>query len=104
MYIVSAQIISHVTGIPYQKYITHNIISPLGLNWTIYDTSEADQTGKLAEAFWDISTTPWNKIEETIFKPIPFWNKKGGVDLMAGAGGVISNAKDMASVPYYIPL
>ena len=104
MYIVGAQIISHVTGIPFQTYITRNIISPLGLNWTTYDTSEADQTGKLAEGFWDVGTIPaLNKSGEILFKPIPFWNKKGGVDLLAGAGGIISNAKDMACVPHYIP-
>jgi CubicO group peptidase (beta-lactamase class C family) len=104
MYIVGAQIISHVTGTPFQTYITRNIISPLGLNWTTYDITEAEQSGKLAEGFLNIGVQTWNEHGKIRSKPIPFWVKKGGDDLIAGAGGVISNAKDMVCVLCYVPL
>ncbi|KAF8513980.1 beta-lactamase/transpeptidase-like protein [Gautieria morchelliformis] len=99
MYALGAHIISHVTGTPFEQYITQNIILPLDLNSTTYNITEAEQSGKIAEAFLDTGSSglgmkgDW-KIR---FKPIPFWTKKGGGEVLAGAGGIISNAKDMAT-------
>ena len=93
MYTTAAHIISHVTGIPFQTYITRNIISPLGMNSTTYSIAEAEKLGKVADGFVDTNVENMNPNRR--FKPIPFWSKKGGEDLIAGPGGVISNAKDM---------
>jgi CubicO group peptidase (beta-lactamase class C family) len=100
MYTLGAHIISHVTGIPFEKYITQNIILPLGLNSTTYNVTEAEQSGKLAEGFLDTgrSELALKGHKKIRFKPIPFWTKNGGGEVISGAGGVISNAKDMVNV------
>ena len=97
MYTVGAHIISHVTRTPFQSYISRNIISPLGLNSTTYNFSEAERYGKLADGFVDIrGVEAWNWDGKIIFKPIPIWNLNVGDDLSAGPGGVITNVKDLA--------
>lgn len=80
-------------------YITRNIIAPLGLNSTTYDVSHAEQFGTLADGFVTNGVGG-----ERIFKPIPYWTKRGGQDFLAGPGGVISNVKDLVCVMNYLAL
>ena len=69
------------------------------MNFTTYNITEAEQLGTVADGFVDTGFEETEKGDQKErFKPIPFWTKKGGDDLLAGAGGVISNAKDMVRV------
>ena len=97
MYFLAAHIISHLAGTLFQTYITCNIIAPLSMNSTTYNISVAEQFGTVADVFVDtgVGEVMENGDQKRRFKPVLFWNKNGGDDLIAGAGGVISNAKDM---------
>lgn len=101
MFALGSYIISHATGTPFQTFITDHIISPLGLKWTTYNSSIAEQSGKLADGFLD-TIDEWNADRKPVFKPVPFWNLLDNFDLSAGPGGVISNAKDLACILNYV--
>jgi CubicO group peptidase (beta-lactamase class C family) len=101
MFVLGAYIVSHTTGTPFHTFITDNIISPLGLTWTTYNSSKAEQSGKLADGFLDNGVIEaWNGDRKPRFKPVPCLIS--GDNLSAGPGGVISNAKDLVCALDYI--
>ncbi|KAF8884170.1 beta-lactamase/transpeptidase-like protein [Infundibulicybe gibba] len=100
-------IISHLptallpSKIPFTRYVKANIFDPLGLNSTTYSFDVANATGNLADGM-SRQRTPdeirTNPLGSGIPRPLPFFSPAGGEDgnAMSGAGGVISNAIDMA--------
>ncbi|KAF8509526.1 beta-lactamase/transpeptidase-like protein [Hysterangium stoloniferum] len=97
MYFLATQIIQHVTGISFSQFITENVISPLGLDSTTYNLTEAEVSGHLADGF--VGTGMDENMGEgkrkLVFKPVPFETTEDEVELNAGPGGVISSANDL---------
>ncbi|KAF8585051.1 beta-lactamase/transpeptidase-like protein [Ramaria rubella] len=93
MFILADHIISNLSGITFGTFVTRNILSPAGMTSTTYKVTEAVQSGRFADGFL---ITGKDKEGKLSFKPIPFWDEKTQT-LDAAAGGVISNAKDMAT-------
>ncbi|KDQ24632.1 hypothetical protein PLEOSDRAFT_1047810 [Pleurotus ostreatus PC15] len=84
----------------FTRYVKANIFEPLGLNSTTYSFDVANATGNLADGFFKQQTNLSASIFDAgIPRAIPFWAQVGGEDghLDSGAGGVISNAVDMAA-------
>ncbi|KAE9386331.1 beta-lactamase/transpeptidase-like protein [Gymnopus androsaceus JB14] len=84
--------------IPFARYVKEHIFDPLGLNSTTYSGDVASETGNLADGFGREGIN----ISKNIFRSgtpraLPYWNMIGGEDgdVISGAGGVISSAKDM---------
>ncbi|KAG6810843.1 hypothetical protein H0H92_010108 [Tricholoma furcatifolium] len=89
--------------IPFARYVKEQIIDPLGLTSTTYAYDVA-KLGHLADGFSRLninySSNPFTGTPKTF----PFWTTYGGDgvngedgNVMSGAGGVISNAVDMAT-------
>jgi CubicO group peptidase (beta-lactamase class C family) len=52
-YALLGQVVSRVSGTSFQKYITDNILLPLGMEHTVWDYDEVPQ-GKLAQGYrWE---------------------------------------------------
>ncbi|KAF8514430.1 beta-lactamase/transpeptidase-like protein [Hysterangium stoloniferum] len=98
MYVVASHIISKMTGMPFVSYVYRNIIVPIGLSSTTYNTCWAEESGKLVDGFINAGfhESKGTGFRHLRFLPVPYWNVKGGRELNAGAGGIISNAKDVA--------
>ncbi|KAF8884171.1 beta-lactamase/transpeptidase-like protein [Infundibulicybe gibba] len=102
-------IISHLptallpSKIPFARYVKANIFDPLGLTSTTYSFDVATATGNLADGM-SRQRTPVeiraNPFGPGIPRPLPYFSQLGGEDgnAMSGAGGVISNAIDMAKL------
>jgi CubicO group peptidase (beta-lactamase class C family) len=43
---------------PFERYVTDNIIDPLGLNSTTYSFATANGTGRMADGFFRVGTSP----------------------------------------------
>lgn len=89
-----------LNGMPFARYVKENLFDRLGMNSTTYSYQIADATGHRADGMarkdWDLYTD--------VFAGTPAASKwwsgtTGGEDgnVLAGSGGVISNAIDMAT-------
>ncbi|KAF8580651.1 beta-lactamase/transpeptidase-like protein [Ramaria rubella] len=98
MYVLADHIISNLSGMPFTTYIERNIIAPAGLKSTTHNITNAIQSGNIAEGFVDTGRDEerGEGKQKIRFKPIPFWDAATGY-MIAGAGGVLSNAKDLAT-------
>ncbi|KAJ3933342.1 MAG: beta-lactamase/transpeptidase-like protein [Lentinula lateritia] len=100
MYTVLSHIPDVLLHVPFTQYVRKHIFTPLGLNATTYSGSIAEETGNLANGFGRDGV---NKSEDVLGagtpRAMPFWNYYGGDDgnIISGAGGVISSAKDVAT-------
>lgn len=85
MYITAAHIISTYAG-SFTTFVKERIFDPLNMTSTTYSLSEAAVSGRMTQA--------WTSIENG--RRIPHWFDDELNQSIAGAGGVISSAADMA--------
>ncbi|KAG5643819.1 hypothetical protein DXG03_009596 [Asterophora parasitica] len=84
--------------IPFARYVKAHIFEPLGLTSTTYSYDVA-KLGHLADGIAksevNLTADPFGGTP----RAIPFWFQKGGEDgnNLSGAGGIISNAVDLAT-------
>ncbi|RDX45785.1 beta-lactamase/transpeptidase-like protein [Lentinus brumalis] len=85
MYLFLPQVITTYSGKTFQEFVTERIFVPLNMTATTYDLTAADESGLMSQSF--------------IFTgrriPVIFQDPRAA-SFIAGAGGVISNAIDMA--------
>ncbi|KAJ3818843.1 beta-lactamase/transpeptidase-like protein [Lentinula raphanica] len=100
MYSVLSYLPQTLLNIPFAQYVKTHILVPLGMSATTYSGVLAEESGELAEGF---GRDGLNRTEDVfgrgVPRAMPYWNMLGGEDgnLIAGAGGVISSARDMAT-------
>ncbi|KAJ7178172.1 beta-lactamase/transpeptidase-like protein [Mycena filopes] len=89
-----------LTGIPFETYVDRFILKPLGMGATTYYSKAAEESGHLADGFGRDGV---NETEDVFgqgrARAYPYWAPNDGNPghLISGAGGLISNAKDMAT-------
>ncbi len=87
MYVVGAHIISTYSGKPFTRFAKERIFVPLGMTSTTYSGKEAARSGNFSQSF---------TIHEETIRRIPFSLEDESVsELIAGAGGIISNTVDI---------
>ncbi|KAJ6552199.1 beta-lactamase/transpeptidase-like protein [Mycena vulgaris] len=88
-----------LVGIPFEKYVNDFIIEPLGMHSTTYFSERAEASGHLADGMLRDGV---NRTENVFgmgrVRAVPYWapSKENTSHVLSGAGGVISNANDMA--------
>lgn len=83
MYMLGAHLISTFSGRRYVDFVRERVFSPLNMSSSTFDPTEAAEDGKETQC-WDNN------------RRIPMWLPEAdGADLLAGPGGVITNAVDM---------
>lgn len=85
MYMLGSYLVEKYSDMTYTQFVKERIFRPLNMKSTTYVPSEAANTGK--------TTQTWTGFG----RRLPWWFTDDQVPLNAGAGGVISNALDMAS-------
>ncbi|KAG5639773.1 hypothetical protein H0H81_000053 [Sphagnurus paluster] len=100
MYITLSRLPEILTGKPFARYVKDNIFTPLGMNWTTYSYQLANSEGQRADGMTreglDVYTDPFAGTP----RATKYWTSMtGGEDgsVLAAAGGVITNAIDMAT-------
>ncbi|OJT05567.1 hypothetical protein TRAPUB_3616 [Trametes pubescens] len=83
MYILGAHIITRYAGVSYTQYAKERVFHVLGMSATTFDPSVAERSGDLSHA-WSYTG-----------RRIPLWFGSDASKMLAGPGGVISNARDM---------
>ncbi|KAJ7243609.1 beta-lactamase/transpeptidase-like protein [Mycena haematopus] len=88
-----------LTGVSFETYVHDYILEPLGMNSTTYFSKTAANSGHLADG---MGRDGVNHTEDIFglgqVRAYPFWAPNEGKTghVLSGAGGLISNAKDMA--------
>ena len=83
MFKTGAYLVSKYANKPYTEFASERLFKPMNMSTTTFWPTEARENGLL--------TQTWTKFGRLI----PFWFEDEVVELMAGAGGVISSAADM---------
>ncbi|KAJ7607677.1 beta-lactamase/transpeptidase-like protein [Roridomyces roridus] len=100
MYTLLSSFPSLLTGIPFETYADQFIFKPLGMDSTTHFSGQAEKSGNLADGF---AREGVNRTEDLFgrgrVRAMPFWAPNDGAPGhgLSGPGGVISNAKDMAT-------
>ncbi|KAJ3740199.1 beta-lactamase/transpeptidase-like protein [Lentinula detonsa] len=100
MYTVLSYLPDVLTHVPFTHYVKNHLFIPLGLNSTTYSSVVAEESGNLADGFGrDGVNKSENLLGAGTPRAMPFWNPYGGEDgnIISGAGGVISSARDVAT-------
>ncbi|GJE94197.1 beta-lactamase/transpeptidase-like protein [Phanerochaete sordida] len=82
-YVTGAHIISTFSGMSYIEFVKERIFDPLGMTASTFDPEEAARDGRLTQT-WTADG-----------RRLPVWFTGNAVELIAGAGGIISNVVDM---------
>ena len=86
MYISAAHLVSIYSGMSYIDFVKQRIFAPLGMSSTTFSPSEAATKFGLTQS--------WNAQK----RRIPIWFGDDMMDMNAGAGGILSTAKDMVRI------
>ncbi|KAJ6588019.1 beta-lactamase/transpeptidase-like protein [Mycena capillaripes] len=94
MYTLLSYLPPVLVGVPFETYVNDFILQPLGMNSTTFFSKNAAESGHLADG---MGRDGVNQTEDMFgmgqVRAYPFWVPSNEI---SGAGGVISNAKDMA--------
>lgn len=97
MYQTLPLIPQHLLGQPYESFVAEHIFGPLNMTSSTYSVAEAEKWGTLANAFqtnmrFADGTNATNK------PVVPFYQRPGQENVWAGAGGVLTSARDLVSL------
>jgi len=84
MYIIAAHIVSTYTG-SFTAFVKQRIFDTLNMTSTTYSLSDAVRSGEITQA--------WTSIGKG--RRVPHWFDDEVNQLLAGAGGIITNAADL---------
>ena len=88
MYVTAAHIVSTYAG-SFTAFVKERIFEPLNMTSSTYLLSEAVRSGEITQA--------WTSTDNG--RRIPHWFDDEVIQLIAGAGGIISSAADMVRNP-----
>ncbi|KII86430.1 hypothetical protein PLICRDRAFT_44025 [Plicaturopsis crispa FD-325 SS-3] len=84
MYALGQHVIGLYAGKPYTEFVQERIFTPLNMSSSTFSLNAAKAGGKMTQAWIDTG------------RRIPHWLPDNLTELIAGAGGAISSAADMA--------
>ncbi|PFH48758.1 hypothetical protein AMATHDRAFT_64704 [Amanita thiersii Skay4041] len=80
----------------YESYIAQNLFDPLNMTSSTYSVKDAESSGNLADGFqWSLRDLT-KEFRGTRTAVVPFYARNGTENILAGAGGVISSARDLS--------
>ncbi|PFH49059.1 hypothetical protein AMATHDRAFT_63996 [Amanita thiersii Skay4041] len=80
----------------YESYVGQHIIKPLNMSSTMYSVKQAEASGNFADGYqWTMSDSA-RGIRGIRTATVPYFSRNGTENLWAGAGGVLSTARDMS--------
>lgn len=86
MYMVAVHVVTTYSGQSYTSFVEERIFAPLGMTSSTFSLAKAEASGKLTQGWTEEGRrVPWRFDAET-------------ATLIAGPGGVISNAVDMVGL------
>lgn len=85
MYMLSHHLVETYSGIPYPHFVKERIWDKLNMSHSTFSDAEATKTGRFTQA--------WHQGK----RRVPFWFDDDTIDLIGGAGGIITSTEDIVS-------
>lgn len=79
----------------YESYIAEHLFKPLNMSASTYSVAEAEARGTMADGFQRSLRDPAHGINGTLIPTVPYFLRPGEEETWAGAGGVLTSAKDL---------
>ncbi|PPR01447.1 hypothetical protein CVT26_015080 [Gymnopilus dilepis] len=81
----------------YESYVAQHIFGPLNMSSSTFSVADAEASGNLADGFqWDAKDITQGK-NGTLVPTVPYFQRPGEEKIWAGAGGVLTSARDLAT-------
>ncbi|KAF5346704.1 hypothetical protein D9756_010344 [Leucocoprinus leucothites] len=81
----------------FESYINQHIFSPLNMTSSTYSIAEAERRGTFADGFQDHMRDLTRGINGTKRATVPYFARPGEERIWAGAGGVLTSARDLVT-------
>ncbi|THU80573.1 beta-lactamase/transpeptidase-like protein [Dendrothele bispora CBS 962.96] len=79
----------------FESYISQHIFAPLNMTASTYSVAEAEASGNFADGFHRSMRDTIADVNGTLTPTIPYFSRPGEEKIWAGAGGVITSARDL---------
>ncbi|TFK32568.1 beta-lactamase/transpeptidase-like protein [Crucibulum laeve] len=80
----------------YESYVQEHLFDPLNMTSSTFSVKEAEERGTMADGFqWSMRDLTQG-INGTLVPTIPYFQRPGEEKIWAGAGGVLTSARDLA--------
>ena len=79
----------------YESYIAQHTFDPLNMTASTFSVSEAEARGNLADGFQRDMNNLMNNKNGTLTPIVPYFHRPGEEIIWAGAGGVLTSARDL---------
>lgn len=86
----------HLLGQSYQSYVAEHLFHPLNMTASTYSVSEAESWGNFAHGFQSHMAHS-KDVDAPLKATIPYFQRPGEEKIWAGAGGVLTSARDLVS-------
>ncbi|KAF5353762.1 hypothetical protein D9757_012942 [Collybiopsis confluens] len=80
----------------YESFVAQNLFEPLNMSASTYSVASAESSGQLADGYMRSMRDELTGINGTLMPVIPYFSRPGEEGIWAGAGGVITSARDLA--------
>lgn len=81
----------------FESYISEHMFQPLNMTSSTYSVAEAEQSGHLADGFQQSMRDMLKGENGTLTATVPYFHRPGEETIWAGAGGVLTSARDLVS-------
>ena len=81
----------------YEAYIAEHLFKPLNMSASTFSVAEAEARGTLADGFQRDSQDITKGKNGTLKATVPYFQRPGEERTWAGAGGVLTSARDLVS-------
>lgn len=99
MYKTAARLLSVYANRTFNEFAKERIFNPLDMHATTMSPTEAERSGNLSHS-WTVSLPDSNGRRKD-GRCIPYWFSEETMQLIGGAGAIISNVENMVRTPDY---
>ncbi|KAJ3758951.1 beta-lactamase/transpeptidase-like protein [Lentinula raphanica] len=85
-----------LVGQAYESYIDEHIFKSLDMSASTYSVAAAEDSGNLAHGYVRSMRDEITGVNGTLIPTVPYFSRPGNEKIWAGAGGVITSARDLS--------
>ncbi|KAJ3789678.1 beta-lactamase/transpeptidase-like protein [Lentinula aff. detonsa] len=85
-----------LVGQVFESYVTENLFKPLNMSASTYSVAVAEDSGNMAHGHMRSMRDEITGVNGTLIPTVPYFSRPGNEKIWAGAGGVITSARDLS--------
>jgi CubicO group peptidase (beta-lactamase class C family) len=97
MYETLSHLPSTLLNQSFESYISEHLFQPLNMSASTYSIAEAEASGNFADGFHRSMRDIIADVDGKLTATIPYFLRPGEENIWAGAGGIITSARDLTN-------